>query len=566
MPIALLIIALLAFAAIWSAARLRATKTRCARDMAALRETQAKEINRHSQDQFRRIFQSAPAAYAIISLVNQRMLEINPAMCKHYAVTEEAAIGKSMAELGIGIRDEPTRAMVYEALRLHGHIHNFEVPMVAADGCVRSTLLSAEKIEYLGEQCMLALSIDVTEVREAQRALGAQAAAEAANRAKTEFLSRMSHELRTPLNAVIGFSRLLQNEAHERLAPLDRERINYIHRAGRHLLGLVNDVLDVSGIEAGRIDVRCTATRLLPLLDDVLRTSETLARQSGVALVAEYAQGPDPARIGALADATRLRQVVINLMSNAIKYNRPGGSVTLRMGRDGDRISIDVIDNGMGMTAEQLDHLYEPFNRLGRERGGIEGTGIGLALTRQLVRLMNGELCLHSEIGRGTRANVLLNAAEVGEAADLDEACSPRRWPCGDLGAIANPGGTVLYIEDNEVNALLVQQMLALLPGVRLVHVADGKAGLEQALALQPDLILLDMQLPDMNGIDVLRTLRGADATRHLRVIALSASAMAGEVEQARRCGADDYWTKPLDFEGFLAGITEVLSCRRVAA
>jgi CheY-like chemotaxis protein len=217
----------------------------------------------------------------------------------------------------------------------------------------------------------------------------------------------------------------------------------------------------------------------------------------------------------------------------------------------------------MGMTAEQLDHLYEPFNRLGRERGGIEGTGIGLALTRQLVRLMHGELQVASDIGRGTRASVNLGFADVPDSA------ATRQHAANPPTSIAQTHGTVLYIEDNEVNevnVMLVEQMLAHFPELRFVHAADGQSGLEQAIALQPDLVLLDMQLPDMSGLDVLSRLRADIRTRSLRVVALSASAMPEEVERARSFGADDYWTKPLDFDAFVVGVADVLARRRAAA
>jgi CheY-like chemotaxis protein/anti-sigma regulatory factor (Ser/Thr protein kinase) len=309
-------------------------------------------------------------------------------------------------------------------------------------------------------------------------------------------------------------------------------------------------VLDVSGIEAGRIDVRNGTVALSTSLDEAFAFSHALARQSGVQLVAAYRQSPP---LGALADPGRLRQVLINLMSNAIKYNRAGGSVRLGLSRRAGRVAIEIVDTGIGMTAEQLAHLYEPFNRLGRERGGIEGAGIGLALTRQLVRLMQGELTIESEVGRGTRAVV-----ELGHA-DFAVPAVPAATALAPLARSAPPAATILYIEDNEVNVVLVEQMLAHWPQLRFLHAADGRSGIEYATELQPDLVLLDMQLPDISGLEVLRILRQQQATRTLRIVALSASAMADEVQQARLCGADDYWTKPLDLDGFLASVARVL-------
>jgi signal transduction histidine kinase/CheY-like chemotaxis protein len=386
--------------------------------------------------------------------------------------------------------------------------------------------------------------------------------AESASRAKSSFLANMSHELRTPLNAVMGFSQLIRSEAGERLATQDLQRLDLIHRAGRHLLTLINDVLDVARIEAGRIHVDLGAVDVAPLLDEALHMSSHLARQTGIAV---NATAVDPSVAAVLADPLRLRQVVINLLSNAIKYNRPGGSVQLTLSRQGDTVSIEVCDTGLGMTREQLLHLYEPFNRLGRERGGIDGSGIGLALTRQLVRLMRGELEITSEVGRGTCAKVtlphaLLAAGRERAAGAVQESPARRAPGLAEAHPGAAPAGLVLYIEDNPVNAILVEQMLAPWKGVRFEHAVDGASGVERARALQPDLVLLDMQLTDMTGADVLRLLDEDPSTQALRVIAVSASAMPEDVQHARECGAIEYWTKPLDFKRFLADMARMLA------
>jgi signal transduction histidine kinase/CheY-like chemotaxis protein len=376
--------------------------------------------------------------------------------------------------------------------------------------------------------------------------------AELASRAKSSFLANMSHELRTPLNAVMGFSQLLQREAHERLSPRDALQLKHIHRAGRHLLTLINDVLDVARIESGHIALNVRALDAVPLLEEAMHISSHLAKQSGIALTASY---PEAERIGLLADPLRLRQTVINLLSNAIKYNRAGGSVHLRLSRAGEQVEIEVVDTGLGMTREQLRHLYEPFNRLGRERGGIDGSGIGLALTRQLVLLMQGQLVIGSEIGHGTTARIILPCAQL----DADSPPQAETQPAPLAADDASPCGTVLYIEDNPVNAIIVEQMLAGWNLVRLEHAVDGASGVERARALCPDLVLLDMQLGDMTGDEVMRLLRADERTRSLRVVALSASAMPEDVARAMAGGALDYWTKPLDLPRFLADVSRLL-------
>jgi CheY-like chemotaxis protein/anti-sigma regulatory factor (Ser/Thr protein kinase) len=259
----------------------------------------------------------------------------------------------------------------------------------------------------------------------------------------------------------------------------------------------------------------------------------------------------------AWADAQRLRQVLLNLVSNAVKYNRPGGRVRLAIADDDGFARIDVDDDGLGMSREQLAHLFEPFNRLGRERSTIEGTGIGLVLTRQLVQLMQGRLDIVSELNRGTRVALRLPSLPAA-AACAPVAPSAPAAPADEPDA-PMPCGTVLYIEDNEVNLLVVQQLLARWSSLKLVHAEDGGSGIEAARRLQPDLVLLDMRLPDVDGLQVLQALRTDAATAALRVVALSASAMPEEVAAARDAGADEYWTKPLDFARFLNDVRRLL-------
>jgi CheY-like chemotaxis protein/anti-sigma regulatory factor (Ser/Thr protein kinase) len=288
---------------------------------------------------------------------------------------------------------------------------------------------------------------------------------------------------------------------------------------------------------------------LAELLVETLRMSEPLAVQHGVTLrfLAEHGSAP-----GALADPMRLRQVLLNLVSNGIKYNRPGGTVRVELSGEGEQVHVDVIDTGIGMTREQLDHLYEPFNRLGRERGGIEGTGIGLAITLQLVQLMGGGMTVSSESGVGTRVRVSLRAIGLVVQREV-AAIRPAEFDGDEV------SGVVLYIEDNPVNSLLVEQLLSRWPAVRVMISPDGRSGIAEALRWCPDLVLLDMQLPDMDGIQVLETLRNNPRSSELRVVALSASAMPEEREAAKRAGADDYWTKPIDFDAFLRNVRLML-------
>lgn len=372
--------------------------------------------------------------------------------------------------------------------------------------------------------------------------------AQRASRAKTEFLSRMSHEVRTPLNAMLGFTELLASDADEQLSARQRERLDLVMSAARHLQALVDDVMEVSLIEAGQLQVHLRPVPLAPLLDSAMDMCAELARRHGVRLQRQYQDTPD---CQVLVDPQRLRQSVVNVLTNAIKYNHHGGQARVAVQAAGEHWLLRISDDGLGMTPQQLNHLFEPFNRLGRQHGTVEGTGLGLSLTRQLLQRMQADIRVRSQEGQGTQVELQLPAAGrmLSEAA---AAPSPAVQPAPPAPALE---GRVLYIEDNPVNTLLVEQFLSRWSGLQVYAAVDGATGLQRAAELRPDLILLDMHLPDMNGVEVLRRLRQGAATRDMRVVAVSASAMADDVQRARDAGAMDYLTKPLDFKAFEQGL-----------
>jgi len=404
-----------------------------------------------------------------------------------------------------------------------------------------------------GERLLMTVMVrDVSQSRDAQREQAARIEAEAASRAKTDFLSRMSHELRTPLNAILGFSHLLDSDEQEPLSTRHREQLELILQAGEHLRSLIDEMLDVAAIEAGRVAVDKRDFELPELLDGVLRMSAPHAAQCGVDLQPLYA--PDSSLI-VHSDPARLRQVVLNLVSNGIKYNRHGGQVRVGIEQKAGGVEITVGDDGLGMTERQLAQLYQPFNRLGREEGAIPGTGIGLVLVRQLVSLLGGTITVQSASGEGTSVRVALPAS-ARPAPPAPGAAAATISASQDGAAIR---GEVLYIEDNAVNAMLVEHLLRRWPGVRITAAPDGRSGLAEALAIRPAVILLDMQLPDMTGLEVLRCLRADPATRDIPIVSLSASALPAEVEAALEAGAFDYWTKPIDIEVFVTGMARLL-------
>ncbi len=374
--------------------------------------------------------------------------------------------------------------------------------------------------------------------------------AEASDRAKNEFLSRMSHELRTPLNAMIGFAQLLGLDREPALARHQADWAQQIQRAGWHLLELINDTLDLSRIESGSVSLVIQPVDL-PLLAEAARSLVAgAAAQRQVLIDIEAEPGLPPAA----ADPVRVRQVLTNLLTNAIKYNRPGGSVAVRIGRvAADRIAVAVADTGLGMNAEQLARLFQPYDRLGREGSGVEGTGIGLVIARRLIELMGGTLEVASTAGSGSTFTATLPA-------------SAQPLPPLDPGAETGPAPyaqrLVHYVEDNATNVEVMRGVLAQRPQVRLAVSALGLDGLAAIRREPPDLILLDMQLPDISGPELLRHLKKDDELAKIPVIVVSADATPDHVREALTLGALHYATKPLAVAEFLEMLDEALEAQ----
>ena len=393
---------------------------------------------------------------------------------------------------------------------------------------------------------------DVTEQKLYADAVISAEAAERANRAKSEFLSRMSHELRTPLNAVIGFAQLLQMDRSTEFGETQRGHVRLIEKAGQHLLAVLGDVLDLSRIEAGSLPLNITAQDSAHVVDDALHLVSDLAHRHRITL---HTEGMVP-HLAVRADRVRLRQVLVNLLVNAIKYNRPGGQVALSSWRDGGRIMLEVRDSGIGMDPTQLAHLFEPFNRLGAERTGIEGTGIGLVIVQRLVTLMQGQIEAHSVPGQGSCFRIWLPAASEtpadSVAMPLDDTPTT---PSTDTPMTA----TILYAEDNEVNVLLVQEVIRMRPQWQLQVGRNGAQALALAQAQPPDLMLVDMHLGDMSGFDLADALDRDGRLRAVPRVALSADAMPDRIHAAEARGFKAYLTKPLDVMALLRCLDECL-------
>ena len=439
-----------------------------------------------------------------------------------------------------------------EAARLTGAGYetiNFENRYRCKDGSYRILLWGSSSIP--DEELIFATATDVTERKRAEQvAETARAEAERANQAKSEFLSRMSHELRTPLNAVIGFGQLLELDD---LDPDQREGVQQILKGGRHLLELINEVLDISRIESGTLSISMEPVHLGSVLADALSLIRPLADEAEVALIADPSEHSD---VHVLADQQRLKQVLINLLSNAVKYNRRGGEVRVHCTALGERrIEVAVADTGSGMTADQLERLFDPFDRLGADTTGIEGTGLGLSLSRGLVEAMGGTIKAESQPQTGTTIRVELDTAQETEIQIAAGNGAPA------LGDGASPvRRTIVYIEDNLSNLKLVERSLDHVPGLRLIPAMQGTLGIDLARQHRPDLILLDLHLPDLHGREVLQELKSDPATAAIPVVVVSADATPTQVERLRAAGAADYLTKPIDVESLLNTVTGDLS------
>jgi signal transduction histidine kinase/CheY-like chemotaxis protein len=428
-------------------------------------------------------------------------------------------------------------------------------------------ILPEKGLRYMAGRALLAMANgraarfgylhDVTEHKLYQEATVKARAAEQASAAKSEFLSRMSHELRTPLNAVLGFAQLLKLSDSDPLSTGQRSKVDMMERAGQHLLALISDVLDLSRIEAGRMPLSIESVSVADAFEQALSMTEGLADKCDVTLQACTGL----ADMGVKADRVRLRQVLVNLLSNAIKYNRVGGLVTLSSWVEGGRVALQVSDNGPGMSEHQLAHLFEPFNRLGAERGPTEGSGIGLVIVRRLLELMEGELEVHSQVGTGSHMICWLPCADLAAVSlvrqglpvsllqPVDEAESPEEAPWFK----------VLYVEDNEVNIDLVREIFSMRPHCLLSVARSGREAIDTVQRDRPDLLLLDMQLGDMNGFEVVQQLELHPATAGLPRVALSADAMPDTMRHAQADGFRWYLTKPLDVMALLA-VVDALS------
>ena len=438
----------------------------------------------------------------------------------------------------------------------------YELTYISKDGSrfpaiVSITALRADQGEIIGY--LLIGSDNSARKRAESDLIAAVAAAEQANRAKTDFLSGMSHELRTPLNAILGFAQLMES-GYPSPTPSQKRNLEQILKAGWYLLELINEILDLALIESGKVTLSREPVSLAEVMLECRAMIEPQAQKRGIGIT--FPRFEIPSFVS--ADRTRVKQVLINLLFNAIKYNKPGGTVDVVCTlRPPGSIRISVRDSGAGLTAEQLAQLFQPFNRLGKESGAEEGTGIGLMVTKRLVDLMGGAIGADSTVGEGSVFWIELNLTTAPLLVDRDTASTTLVGPPAPNGT---PLRTVLYVEDNPANLELVEQLVARRPDLRMLGAADGALGIEFARTCQPELILMDINLPGISGIDALKILRADPSTAHIPILALSANAAARDIEKGLEAGFFSYLTKPIKVDQFMDALDAALRHSKTSA
>jgi PAS domain S-box-containing protein len=505
---------------------------------------------RESEQRLRTILTHVPIGVMYTDL-DGRLKQTNPRFCELTGYGEDELLGTSAARLA-----HPEDAAQDEALT--AQLVRGEIPMyrrhkrfVTREGAtvwVQSTVSLLRDAQGRPWR-ILGVVEDITEHLKLEEAERAREAAEASNRAKSDFLSRMSHELRTPLNAMLGFAQLLELDTRHPLTPAQRPWVAQIQQAGWHLLEMINDVLDLSRIDSGNLRLQTETLKL----SDVLAASVSLVEGEAQRRRIAIERALDPQAMSVLGDATRVKQIMTNLLSNAVKYNVDGGRIRVASRRDGaERVEIAVTDTGLGMTPQQMEELFQPFNRLGRERSTMEGTGIGLVISQRLAELMGGSLRARSEAGKGSTFILALPCAPQAEerVAALDDLAPS---------AAEYHRRRIHYVEDNETNVEVMRGILAQRPQVELAVSITGLDGLAAIRHRLPDLILLDMHLPDIDGMELLRHLKQDRRTAGIPVVIVSADALAPQIDAAYEAGAVHYLTKPVNVGELLAVLDELL-------
>ena len=515
----------------------------------------AEHALRESESKYRTLFNSIDEGFCIIEKVHGeasepldfRYLEANAAFETQSGVGK--VVGKTIRQMFPDVTEDWYDT--YEAILTTGESIRFERGLGIGG---RILELYAFRVEDETHRRVAVIFKDITERRHAESELiAAKSTAEKANRAKTDFLSGMSHELRTPLNGILGFAQLLESGSSPP-TPSQKRSIDQILKAGWYLLDLINEILDLALIESGKVMLSQDPVSLAEVVLECRAMIEPQAQHRGIGI--QFPRFEIPCFVK--ADRTRLKQVLINLVYNAIKYNKPEGTVVVDVTlKPPELIRICVRDTGAGLAPAQLAQLFQPFNRLGKEAGAEEGTGIGLVVTKRLVELMGGTIGVDSTLGVGSVFWVELSLTAAPQLAAADaELTAPVRAQLAD----GVPQRMLLYVEDNPANLELMEALVARRPDLRLLSAANGDLGIEFARAYQPEVILMDINLPGISGIEVMKILRKDPSTAHIPVIALSANAMPRDIEKGLEAGFFNYITKPIRVNQFMDAMDQALT------
>ncbi len=500
-----------------------------------------------SEEKFSKAFHSNIALMAIATVEEIELIEVNSTFLKVLGYSREEVIGKTIRELEF-FSNAKQGNLLRTKLDLREPVKEFEIEINTKHGEKRIGIFSADFIFIGNNQRVLASMVDITERKHIENKLvKAQLEAENANRAKSEFLSRMSHELRTPMNSILGFAQLLNMGSKDEK---QKKGINHILKSGKHLLDLINEVLEISRIESGKLSLSLEPVRINNLFVEITEILQNYAREMNVTLVISKFN-PD---VYVKADKQKLKQVLINLVNNAVKYNRSGGIVNLKVehsskpGSVPKKVKILINDTGYGIKEEDILKLFNPFERIGAEKTNIEGSGLGLAVSKKLTEAMGGEIGIDSIEGAGSTFWIVFQEAQVQEKVKTDrkqtEVVSYRE---------NQMYGLILYVEDNESNIELIVEVLGdQRPGIDLHIDKLGTDAISLAKELKPNLILLDLNLPTIQGDEILLQIMSDEDIKHIPVVIISADAMPKQIDKLLKLGARHYLTKPLDLNFFI--------------